>query len=121
MAEIESILDSTKKKLGMDPDTMTEFDADIINAINMAISTLTQFGVGPIEGFAIKDKEATWDQFIGTDPRLSMARSYVFLKTRIIFDPPQASYVLSALQDQARELEFRLNAYVECPNSFPVA
>ena len=119
MDEINSILDSVKKKLGMDPKTMTEFDPDVIDAINMAISTLTQLGVGPDTGFAIHDSKANWSDFIGEDPRLSMARSYVFIKTRLVFDPPQTSYVLSSLQDQARELEWRLNAFVECPKSFP--
>ena len=120
MAEItDSILDSVKKKLGMDPDLMTEFDADVIDAINMALSTLTQLGVGPVEGFSIHGKETTWTDFLGNDPRLDMARSYVFIETRLLFDPPQSSYVLTALQEKATELAWRLNLYVEATNSFP--
>lgn len=119
MSEIPSILDSTKKKLGMDPETMTEFDPDIIDSINMALGTLTQLGVGPDTGFSIHNNAGQWTDFLGNDPRLDMARSYVFIKTRLIFDPPQVSYVLSALQEQAKELEWRLNAFVECPKSFP--
>lgn len=117
--EINSILDSVKKKLGLDPEIMNEFDPDIIDAINMALSTLTQLGVGPDTGFSIHDNSAQWSEFIGEDARLNLARTYVFIKTRILFDPPQSSYVLTALEDQAKELEWRLNVFVESPISFP--
>lgn len=117
--EIESILDSVKKKLGMDPEIMKEFDADIIDAINMALNTLTQFGLGPIEGFVIHDNSATWSDFLGNDKRLNMARSYVYIKVRLLFDPPQSSYAVTALQEQAKEFEFRLNTFVEATESFP--
>ncbi len=119
MTEINSILDSVKKKLGLDPETMNEFDSDIIDCINMALSTLTQLGIGPDLGFSIHDNSAQWSEFIGEDPRLNLARTYVFIKTRILFDPPQSSYVLTALEDQAKELEWRLNVFVESPISFP--
>ena len=51
--EITSILDSVKKKCGMDPETMTEFDADLIDAINAGLNVLTQMGIGPDTGFVI--------------------------------------------------------------------
>lgn len=117
--EITSILDSVKKKVGLEPEENTEFDSDLIDVINMALSVLTQLGVGPGTGFAIHDNSAQWNDFLGGDPRLNLARTYVFIKARLIFDPPQASYVVSALHDQAKELEWRLNVFVECPESFP--
>lgn len=114
----ESILDCIKQKLGLAPDVITEFDTDIIDAINMAISTLTQLGIGPTTGYAIKGKEDKWSDFIGDDPRLTMVKTYIYIKAKLVFDPPQSSYVLSYFKEQANELEWRLNVYFECPVSF---
>lgn len=119
MNEIESILDSVKKKLGLDPQEVADFDPDIIDAINLSLNILTQIGVGPIEGFNIHSNTETWSDFLGSSPLLNMARSYVFIKTRLLFDPPQSSSVMSALQEQAKEYEWRLNVLVESPKSFP--
>ena len=115
----ESILNSIKQKLGLSPDVITEFDTDVIDAINMAISTLTQLGIGPETGYAISSAEDKWEEYIGNDPRLTMVKTYVYLKTRLVFDPPQSSYVLSSFEDQIKELEWRLNVYYECPVSLP--
>lgn len=119
MTEIDSILDSVKKKLGLDPDVVTEFDPDIIDAINASLNTLTQIGVGPALGFIIHDKSETWTDFLGSNPLLNTARSYVFIRARLLFDPPQSSSVMSALQEQAKEYEWRLNISVESPTAFP--
>ena len=118
--EINSILNSVKKKLGLDPEEVTEFDPDILDAINMTFGTLTQLGIGPIEGFEIHGSEETWDQFID-DPRKNMVRSYVYVKTKLLFDPPQSSYAVTAMQDQAKEYEWRLNLLIESPKSFPTS
>ena len=115
----ESILNSIKQKLGLTPDVITEFDTDVIDAINMAISILTQMGIGPDTGYAIKGAEDKWSDYIGDDPRLTMAKSYIYLKTRLIFDPPQSSYVLSSMEESAKELEWRIAIYKEAPISFP--
>ena len=115
----ESILNSIKLKLGLTPDVITEFDTDVIDAINMAISILTQMGIGPDTGYAITSAEDKWTDYIGDDKRLTMVKSYIYLKTRLIFDPPQSSYVLSSMEESAKELEWRLGIYYECPVSFP--
>ena len=115
----ESILNSIKQKLGLAPDVITEFDTDVIDGINMAISTLTQMGIGPDTGYAITSAEDKWTDYIGSDPRLTMAKTYIYLKTKLIFDPPQSSYVLTSFEEQAKELEWRLGIYYECPVSFP--
>ena len=117
MAEVEiaSILNSVKKKVGLDPETSTEFDADLVDAINSYLNVLTQIGVGPSDGFVIHGSEETWEDFLGTDKRLNMARSYIFVRAKLIFDPPQSSFVLSALQEEEKELVWRLNVAVETP------
>lgn len=107
-----SILTSVKKNLGID-EAYTVFDHDILTYINGAFSTLTQLGVGPAEGFAIEDETPTWSDFIGEDPRYNSVKTYVTLKVRMLFDPPQTSYLLDAMTHQIEELEWRINVYRE--------
>ena len=107
-----SILKSVKKILGIDA-SLTVFDFDILTHINSAFSTLNQIGIGPENGYAIEDDSALWTSFVGTDPLLSSVKTYVCLKVRIIFDPPQTSYLVDALNAQIRELEWRLNTLRE--------
>lgn len=104
----QSILTSTKKILGIAGD-YTVFDLDIITHINSAFATLTQLGIGPAEGFEIEDNEAVWGDFTNDDPTFNSVKSYVFLKTRQLFDPPTTSYLLTAMEKQIQELEWRLN------------
>jgi hypothetical protein len=107
-----SILTSTKKILGIAED-VTAFDLDIITHINSVFSTLTQLGVGPAAGFMIEDATATWDTFISDDTQLNSVKSYVFLRVRLLFDPPATSYLINAYEDQIKELEWRLNTHRE--------
>lgn len=108
-----SILTSTKKVLGIAED-YTVFDEDIIMHINTAFSTLTQLGVGPVEGFMIEDATAEWDDFItNSDIQYNAVRSYVYLKVQMLFDPPQTSYLIAAKEKQIQELEWRLNVHRE--------
>ena len=108
----DSILDGTKKVLGLQPD-YDVFDADLIMHINSVFGTLNQLGIGPDEGFMIEDKEAAWDTFLGTDKNLNPVKTYVYLRVRMLFDPPTTAYLVSAMQDQIREMEWRLNVYRE--------
>jgi len=104
----ESILKSTKKILGVDP-KYSVFDLDIITHINTFFSTLNQLGLGPINGFMIEDDTAVWADFINDNMKINSVKTYIFLRTRLVFDPPATSYVISALERQVQELEFRLN------------
>jgi hypothetical protein len=108
----QSILTSTKKILGIAED-YTVFDLDIITHINTAFSTLTQLGVGPATGFMINDATEVWTDFIEEDLQYNAVKSYVFLRVRALFDPPQTSYLISATERQIQELEWRLNVYRE--------
>jgi hypothetical protein len=117
MKNEDSILDCTKKSLGIDEDA-TEFDTDIIMLINSALNVLTQLGVGPTDGYAISSSADTWDQFLGNDLRLNMAKSYVFLKVKMAFDPPTVGGVLSSYAEQIKEYESRLNYAVDPINTF---
>lgn len=107
-----SILKSTKKILGI-AETYTAFDLDIITHINSAFSVLHQLGVGPTNGFFIEDDGPEWEEFIGTDVGLNMVRSYVFLKVRMLFDPPTTSFLLEAMNKQIQEHEWRISTHRE--------
>lgn len=108
----QSILDSIKKLLGIDPD-YEAFDIDIIIHINSTFATLAQIGVGPNEGFEIADKTAVWSDFIAADKRLNSVRSYVYLKVRQYFDPPATSFALTSIENMLKEQEFRLQTAAE--------
>jgi hypothetical protein len=103
-----SILTDTKKILGIVEEDTT-FDPDILIHINTVFSVLNSLGIGPTEGFVIEDKETTWEDYLGTDLHLSSVKTYIYLRVRIFFDPPSSSFVLTAMQEQIRELEWRLN------------
>jgi hypothetical protein len=108
----ESILDSTKKALGIAPD-YDVFDVDILMHINTVFTVLSQLGIGPEDGFLVEDAEAVWEDFLGTGKQLNSVRTYVFLRVKILFDPPGNSFVMNALNEQIRELEWRLSVQRE--------
>ena len=112
MAEVPgSILDTTKKMVGFDWD-YTAFDIDIITHINSTFFTLQQLGVGPEAGFSITDNEATWDDYTAGNT-IEAVKSYMFLKVRMLFDPPANSFTQEAMKNQATEFEWRLNTHRE--------
>lgn len=113
----ESILTSTKKILGLDAD-YTAFDLDIITHINTTLTILHQLGIGPPNGFAIIDEAASWDEIltfdgVTADLMLNSIKTYIYLRVRSYFDPPTTSYLIKAVEDQLRELEWRLSMYRE--------
>lgn len=116
----QSILKSTKKVLGIAPD-YNEFDEDILTHINSVFTTLLQLGVGPVEGFAIEDESAVWADFLGStsDPKYNNVKSYMHLRVKRLFDPPQTSYHMLAQKEQIEELEYRLNAQHEADTWVP--
>jgi len=109
---ITSILTSVKKTLNLAED-YTPFDEEIIIHINSVFSTLNQLGVGPFDGFSIQDKTANWDAFLQSDPRLNHIKTYVYLRVRMLFDPPTTGYHVASMADQIKELEWRLNVQRE--------
>lgn len=108
---MSSILDDIKHQLNIMPDD-TAFDSDIIASINMAFGDLTQLGVGPAIGYQIVGKDNQWAEFY-TDPRLSGVRTYIFLKCKMVFDPPDTGFVTQSMERQIQELAFRLNVVAD--------
>lgn len=110
---MESILISIKKMLGIEED-YNHFDYDIIMHINTALGVLNQIGVGPEECYSISSDENTWNDFLGEQIKnLNMVKTYVYLKVRLIFDPPTSSFIVDAFNKQITELESRMNTQVE--------
>lgn len=105
---MESILTSIKKLLGMTED-YTAYDDQIIININSVFMILTQLGIGPEDGFTIKDKEAVWSDFIPDETKWEMVKSYIYLKVKLLFDPPSNSSVIESINRQINEFEWRLN------------
>ena len=109
---MESILTSVKKLLGIDEE-YKQFDVDIIIHINTVFMALTQIGVGPAEGFTVTDEYSTWEEFIGNKPYLNSVKSYVYLRVKLLFDPPLSSAAIDSIKKLADEFEWRLQVAAE--------
>ena len=108
----QSILTSTKELLGINPEE-DSFDLDITTQINAAFATLNQLGIGAQGMFTINDADTEWEDYDIPTVQLSMVKSYVAQKVRLFFDPPATSFHLTAVQEQIKEMEFRLNVMRE--------
>lgn len=105
----QSILNSVKKMVGIDP-SLTVFDLDILTHINSVFDDLKQLGIGPVDGFMIEDDAPTWDAFLGeNETQFSSVKSYMYFRVRLMFDPPQTSYLIDSFNKQIEKMEWRLN------------
>ena len=115
---IESILISVRKQIGLD-ENCPDFDSDLIMHINSAFLNLKQIGVGPDEGYAIEGVDEKWNDYINTEQNpeskvlLSAVKTYIYVKVKLIFDPPQSSAVIELLKQSLAEAEWRLNLEAE--------
>ena len=113
---MDSILDTIKKMLGVDPDN-TGFDTDIKVHINTVFSHLNQIGVGPTNSVVISSNSNVWSEFIGETLNLEDVKTYIYLKVRLVFDPPTSSAVIDSYKSTINELEWRLSlkegSYIE--------
>lgn len=109
---VESILTSIKLLLGITED-YEHFDNQIVVHINSVLMILTQLGVGPPDGFIVKDKSDTWNEFIPDGKNLELVKSYIHLKVKLLFDPPSSSVVMESTNRMINEFEWRLNAAAE--------
>lgn len=110
---MDSILLTVKKLIGGIAEDDDHFDVDIITDINSVFLELSQIGIGPEEGFSISDKTTTWDEFIKPGAVQNAVRTYVYLKVKLIFDPPSSSFVIESINKTLDKLEWRLNSVSE--------
>jgi hypothetical protein len=103
-----SILNDVKTMLGVNLSDYN-FDSDIITHINMALGIINQLGVGPSDGLVVADYTTLWSALLSSGPTLSLVKTYVYLKVRLVFDPPTTSYLIEAKERQFKELEYRIS------------
>jgi|SRR4051794_22419339 hypothetical protein len=104
----DSILISTKKILGIAED-YNAFDLDVITHINSSLAIVNQLGVGPVDALAIEDELTDWNELVLPQNQLSLVRTYIFLRVRMLFDPPGTSFLIDAMNKQIQEHEQRLS------------
>lgn len=108
----DSILMSIKRMLNVDPEEQA-FDMEIGTHINGVFMTLWQLGIGPDDGFSVRDADTQWTDFSNDKTLVETLKEYVYLKVRMIFDPPASSIVADAYNSRISELEWRLNIQAE--------
>lgn len=109
----DSVLNSVKKQLGPGVE-YDHFDPEIIMDINSVFTILHQLGVGPSTGFSISSEDDLWSDFMPDGSNLELVKAYMFIKVKLMFDiQTLTSPIINALQDQAREFEWRLNVAVD--------
>lgn len=114
-----SILTSTKKILGIAED-YNVFDLDILTHINATLAILNQLGIGPVDGLYIQDEGPVWSDLGLPQDQMNMVRTYVFLRVRMLFDPPTTSFLIDATNKQLEEFETRLSYLREDTIPLPV-
>lgn len=98
-----SILYTIKKMLGVSLDE-SPFDTEIMVGINSAIMVLNQIGVGE-NGFMVTGVTETWSDLLEDFNDLAAVKSYIYIRTRLVFDPPANSFLVNALEGQMKEYE----------------
>lgn len=110
---MESILTSIKLMLGI-TEADKSFDPQVKTHINSIFMELNQLGVGPKNCFSISSEMETWDNFLGESAQyLEATKTYVYLRVRLIFDPPQSSSLIAAIEREIDKLAWRLTNQVD--------
>lgn len=83
--------------------------------INSALMVLKQLGLGRSDGFFIEDETKTWNDFLHGDfiSKFEGAKTYVYMKAKLIFDPPPSSATIESMTRMINEFEWRLNVAAE--------
>lgn len=108
----DSILGTIKTMLGLTSD-VTAFDQELITHINSMFTILNQLDIGPDAGFMIYGYDEVWGDFVEDVTLTTMVREFIYLKVRMIFDPPASSVVSDAFNQRIAELEWRMNIQAE--------
>lgn len=109
---MDSILNSIKKLLGIEPDNVS-FDTDVSIHINSTFMKLNSLGVGPKEGYYIEDSSAVWTDYVSDRFIVEAIKTYVYIKVRLIFDPPQNTAVIESMKQSAEEYEYAIREWAE--------
>jgi len=103
----ESILETIKVKLGLNPDYDEAFDVNLVTSINTAFERLYTLGIGPQDKpFRIEDGDSKWTDFIDAENFIDSVIDYIYFKVKLMFDLPATSFAIEAVKNQIGELEF---------------
>ena len=108
----ESILTSIKLALGL-PEEYDAFDSQVIMHINSALNVLTELGVGTNSGFKITGETETWGDFLDDPNLLELCKTTTYLRVRLMFDPPANSFVVTSIEKQLAEYDWRINIMMD--------
>lgn len=106
-----NVLLSIKKLLGITPEYI-HFDEDILIHINSVLLELSQLGVSLPNDFSVDDK-TLWIDIFQEGILLSAIRSFVYLKVRLLFDPPANSAAIESINKTIANLEWRINGNID--------
>lgn len=109
----ESILNSVKLYVGYTAD-YTPFDEELIMLINSNLRKLNQLGCG-VPRFEISGPDEKWSDFLDDENTAAMAKEYVKTSVKLAHDPPQNSFLVNLLQEQLKEVGWRINQDAETP------
>lgn len=105
------VLTDIKKLIGFDED-YNAFDQDIVMQINSALSILKQIGVEVLSNVTLDGSE-DWEDILGEHADIEMIKNYIYMKTKLVFDPPVNGSVMESLKEQIKEFEWRINFEIE--------
>ena len=107
----ESILNDVKMLCGV-PEDIKDFDGTLILHCNGVFSTLNQIGFGPDEGYYIYDSNDSWSDIL-EDGEMQYVKSYLYLKVKLLFDPPANATLIASMEKQIAEFEWRIKTEIE--------
>ena len=109
----DSILSSIRKLIGPEED-YTHFDPDIAIHINSAINRLEQLGLVSAKRFRVEDGTETWGELFGSDENvIDMAKTFIYYKVKMGFDPPTSSIAAEAFNKEIDKQEWLINVWIE--------
>ena len=114
----DSILLSVKHMLGL-VDDYNAYDPELMIHVNSALTVLYQLGVARQDKlFSIEGEKTTWAELFADTETIPLVKSYIYLKVRLLFDPPTSGVLHEAMERQVSELEWRLNVQAETPEFY---
>ena len=64
--------------------------------------------MGMDHSFVVEDGTEEWSDLLGNNTDFEGVKQLVGLKVKLMFDPPSNSSVMQAINDQIKDLEWRL-------------
>lgn len=99
------MLNDIKKQLGI-ADEDDSFDRDILLCMDTIMGII--YETGATETLSSVTPETEWDEVFADDTIRQLAKTYMYLKVRLLFDPPTNSSIQKAFEEHAKELEWRM-------------